>query len=125
MIIAAVVGGAAWDDIGEFLAPDQIATPNFEPIDPKAVCNLVDGALDGKIGRRLAETAHGLLHGLVGGHRDGAVLHAADAIGPDDGADRLAELERRAAGIGAHIVEGAHFHGMDHAGIVEGDLDVE
>ncbi len=85
----------------------------------------LDHPLDREIGRRLAEGAHRLLHGLVGGDRDGAVLHAVDAIGPDDRADRLAELERRAARIGADIVERPHLHRADDAGIVEGGLDVE
>ena len=78
-----------------------------------------------EIGRRLAEAAHRLLRGLVGDDGDGAVLHALDLVGPDDGADRLAELERRASGIGADIVERAHLHRADDAGIVEGHLDVE
>ena len=51
--------------------------------------------------------------------------NAFDLVRPDDGADRLAELERRASGIGADIVQRAHFHRAHDAGIVEGDLDVE
>ena len=87
--------------------------------------DLLERALDGVVGRRLAECAHRLLHGLVRRHRDGAILHALDAVRPDDRADRLAELERRAPGVSADIVERAHLHRADHAGVVEGDLDVE
>ena len=40
-------------------------------------------------------------------------------------ADRLAELERRAPGIGADILQRAHLHRADDAAVVEGDLHVE
>ena len=53
------------------------------------------------------------------------VLHALDPVGADDGADGLAQLERRAAGIGADVVERAHLHRLDDAVAVERDLDVE
>ena len=53
------------------------------------------------------------------------ILHAVDPVGPDNGADRLAELERGAARIAADIVERAHLHRADEARIVERDLDVE
>ena len=125
VVVAAVVGRAARDQIGKLLGADQVAPAHLQPIEPAMPGHLLDRALDGVVGRRLAEGAHRLLHRLVGGHGDGAVLHALDAIGPDDRADRLAELERRAPGIGADIVERAHLHRADHAGIVEGDLDVE
>src|SRR5262249_42814528 len=87
--------------------------------------DLLDRALDGVVGRRLAERAHRLLHRLVRGDRDGAVLHALDAVRSDDRADRLAKLERRAPGKGADIVERAYLHGADQTRLVERDLDVE
>jgi hypothetical protein len=87
--------------------------------------DLLDRALDGIVGRRLAERAHRFLHRLVRGDRDGAILHALDAVRSDDRADRLAELERRAPGVGADIVERAHLHRADQAHLVERDLDVE
>ena len=105
--------------------PDQVAPPHLQPVEAEPVRHLVDGALDGVVGRRLAEGAHRLLHRLVGDHGDRLVLHALDAVRPDDGADRLAELERRAPGIGADVVERAHLHRADHALVVERHLDVE
>ena len=81
--------------------------------------------LDGVVGRRLAEAAHRLLRRLVGVTAMALVLHALDPVRPDDGADRLAELERRAPGIGADIVERAHLHRADDAVVVERHLDIE
>src|SRR5262249_6643573 len=54
-----------------------------------------------------------------------AVLRAVDAVGADNGADRLAELERRASGIGADIVEGPHFERGNDAALIEGNFQVE
>ena len=125
VVVAAVIGGAARNEIGKLLGPDQVAPPHLQAIEPAMPGNLLDGALDGVVGRRLAERAHRLLHGLVRGHGDGAILHAVDAVRPDDRADRLAELKRRAPGIGADVVERAHLHRADQAQVVERDLDVE
>ena len=111
--------------IGKFLVPDHVAAANFQRIEAERVRHLVHGALERQIGRPLAEAAHRLLRGLVGDHGDGAILHALDLVGPDDGADRLAELERRAPGIGADIFQRAHLHRAHDAVVVEGDLDVE
>ncbi len=87
--------------------------------------DLLDRPLDGVIGRRLAECAHRLLRGFVRSDRDRLILHAVDPVGPDNGADRLAELERRAARIGADIVQRAHLHRADEARVVECDIDLE
>src|SRR5262249_28535642 len=87
--------------------------------------DLLDRTLDRVIRRRLAEGTHRLLDGLVRGDRDGAILHALDPVWPDDRADRLAGLDRRAPGVGADIAERAHLHRADHTGVVERDLDVE
>ena len=125
VIVAAVVGRAARNEIRKLLVPDHVAAAHFETVEPELVRHLVDGALDGVVGRRLAEGAHRLLHRLVGDHGDGLILHALDLVRPDDGADRLAELERRAPGIGADVVERAHLHRADDALAVERDLDVE
>ena len=124
-VVAAVVGRAARDEIGKLLVADHVAAAQLQPVDAELVRHLVDGALDGVIGRRLAERAHRLLHRLVGDDRDRLVLHALDLVRPDDGADRLAELERRAPGVGADVVERAHLHRADHAVVVVRDLDVE
>ena len=94
-------------------------------VEAEPVRHLVDGALDGVVGRRLAEGAHRLLHRLVGDDGDGLILHALDLVGPDDGADRLAELERRAPRIGADVVERPHLHRADDALVVERHLDIE
>ena len=125
LIVAAVVGRAARNEIRKLFVPDQVAPPHFEAIETEFVGDLVDGALDRIVGRRLAERAHRLLHRLVGDHRNGLVLHALDLVRPDDGADRLAELKRRAPRIGAHVVERPHLHRADHALVVERHLDVE
>ena len=125
VVVAAVIGGAARNQIRELLGADQVAPPHLQAIEPAMPGHLLERALDGVIGGRLAEGAHRLLHRLVRRHRDGAVLHAPDAVRPDDRADRLAELERRAPGVSADIVERAHLHRADHAGVVEGDLDIE
>src|SRR5262245_58915066 len=125
VVVAAVISGAARNEIGKFIGADQVAPTHLQPIEPAMPGDLLNRALDGVVGRRLAECAHRLLHRLVRGDRDGAVLHALDAVRPDDRADRLAKLERRAPGIGADIVERAHFHRADQARLVERDLDVE
>src|SRR3982074_2986034 len=93
MIIAAVVMGAARNEIGKLVAADEVAAPDLDAVETDRGGDLVDRGLDRVIGRRRAEAAHRLLHRLVRGHRDGAVLYALDLVGPDDCADRLAELE--------------------------------
>ncbi len=125
MVVAAVIGAAAGDQIGEFLAADEVAATHLDAVEPEMLGDALDGGLDGVVGGRLAEAAHRLLGRLVGGHRDGTVGDAGDAVGADDGADRLAQLERRAARIGADIVERAHAHRAHDAGLVERHLDVE
>ena len=72
VVVAAVVSGAARDQIGEFVVPDQIAPAHLERIEAEHVGDLVHAAFERQIGRRLAEAAHRLLRGLVGDHRDGA-----------------------------------------------------
>ena len=125
VVVAAVIGGAARNQIRKLLGADQVAPPHLQAIEPAMPGHLLERALDGVIGGRLAECAHCLLHRLVRRHRDGAVLHAPDAVRPDDRADGLAELEWRAPGVSADIVERAHLHRADHAGVIEGDLDIE
>ena len=125
VVVAAVIGGAARNAIGKLIRADQVAPPHLQPIEPAMLCDLLDRALDGVIGRRLSESAHCLLRGFVRGDRNRLILHAVDPVGADNGADRLAELERGAARIGADIVERAHLHRADEARIVERDLDVE
>ena len=125
VIVAAVIGAAAGNEIGELFAADEVAAAHFDARQPCGGGDLVDRGLDRIIGRRLAETAHRFLHRLVGRDRLRAVLHAFDPVGADDGADRLAQLKRRTAGIGAGIVQRLHLHRLDDAVIVEGDLDVE
>ncbi len=125
VIVAAVIGAAARDQIGKLFLADEIAAAHLDAIETEGGGDLVDRGLDRIIGRRLAEAAHGFLHRLVGRHRLRAVLHALDLVRTDDGADRLAQLERRAAGIGAGIVQRADLHRLDDAVIVEGDIDVE
>ncbi len=125
VIVAAVVGGAARDGVGKFLAPDHVAPANFQPVEAERIRHLVHGALERQIGRPLAEAAHRLLRGLIGHHGNRAILHAFDLVRADDGADRLAELERRTTGIGADILQRTHFHRAHDAVVVEGDLHVE
>ena len=52
VVVAAVVEGAARDQVGEFVVADQIAPPHLEPVEPERIGDLVHGALDGEIGRR-------------------------------------------------------------------------
>ncbi len=125
VIVAAVVGAAARDLIGKLLLADKVAAAHFDTRQAHGRGDLVDRGLDRVIGRRLAEAAHGFLHGLVGGHGLRPVLHAFDSVRADDGADRLAQLKRRTSGIGAGIVQRADLHRFDDAVIVEGDIDVE
>src|SRR5262249_59829239 len=96
VVVAAVIGRAARNEIGKFIGADEVAPPHLQPIEPAMPGDFLDRALDGVVGRRLAERAHRLLYRLVRGDRDGAVLHALDAVRPDDRADRLAPLARPA-----------------------------
>ncbi len=125
MIVAAVIGAAAWNEIGELLLADEIAATHFDARKADRSRHLVDCRFNGVVRRRLTEAAHGFLHRLVGGDRLRAVLHALDLVRTDDGADRLAQLERRTSGIGAGIVERANLHRLDDAVAVERDIDVE
>ena len=104
VIVAGVVGRAARDEIGKLVVADHVAAAYFQAVEAEPGRHLVDGALQRIVGRRLAEGAHRLLHRLVGDDGDGLVLHALDLVRPDDGADRLAELEWRASRIGANVV---------------------
>ena len=125
VVVAAVVGGAAGDQIGEFFGADEIAAPHLQPIELQRLGDAVEPRLDGVVGGRLAEAAHGLLRRLVGGDGDGVIGDRADPVGADDGADGLAELQGRAPGVGADVVDGAHAHGVYEAGAVERQLDIE
>ena len=125
MVIAGVVARAAGDQIGELVGANEIAAPQFDAVQPQRLRHEIDACLDGVVGRRLAKAPHRLLHRLVGGDGDGLITHAVDLVGPHNGADGLAQLERRAARIGSDIVEGAHFHGVDDAIPSEGQLHVE
>ncbi len=125
MIVAAVIGRAAWNEVRKLLGTNEVAPPHFQTIEIKMPRDLLDSALESKIGRRLAEATHGLLHGLVGSDRNGAVLHAVDAIGADNGADGFSKLEGRAPGIGADVVECAQLQRTDDAALIEGHLHVE
>src|ERR1700742_5365889 len=104
MIIAAVVMRAAGDEIGKLFAADEIAAADFDAVEADGGSDLVDRGFDRVIGRRLAEAAHRFLRRLVRGDRDRAILHALDLVGPDNRADRLAELERGATSGSAHNV---------------------
>ena len=110
VIVAAVVGGAARNHVGEFFVADQVAPAHLQRIEVQNVGDLIHDAFKREIGWPLAEAADRILRGLVGDNRDGAVLHASDLVGTDDGADRLAELERRTPGVGANIFQRAHLH---------------
>ena len=125
VVVAAVVGAAAGDQVGELVGADEIAPAHLQPVEAQRLGDAVDAGLDGVVGGRLAEAAHRLLRRLVGRHGDGVIGDRADAVGADDGADRLAELQRRAARVGADVVERAHAHGMHEARAVECQLDVE
>ena len=93
-VIARVVMRAAGYEIRKFVRRDQVALAQRDAVHLQEARHLVDAGLDGVIGGRLAEAAHRLLRRLVRHHRDGFVGDAGDAIGPDDGADRLAQLQR-------------------------------
>ncbi len=60
-IIAAVVGGAARDQIGKLVVPDQVAPAHLERIEAEHIGDLVHAALKRQIGRALAEAAHRVL----------------------------------------------------------------
>ena len=92
---------------------------------PEMARDPVHCGLDGDVGRALAEAAHRLLRRFVRQHRYRLVFDAADPVRPDDGRDRLAQLQRRTAGIRTDIVERAHAHGLDSAIGVERDTHVE
>ena len=125
MIVAAVVGAAARDRVGKLVWRMKLRRRTSIGSSESLAATSVHGALDREIGRRLAEAAHRFLRRLVGGDGDARDIARCDPIGSDDGADRLAQLERRTPGIGADIVERAHLHRADHALVVERDLDVE
>ena len=125
VVVATVVMRAARDEIGKLVAANEIAPSHLDAIQPQSGGNLVDRRFNCIVRRRLAETPHRLLRRLVRGDGNRAVLHAPDLVWSDDGADRLAELERRPPRIGADIVERPYFHGINDAVLVEGDLDVE
>ena len=107
VVVAGVVGRAARDRVGKLVLADQVLLPQRDPVHVQELRHAIHGAFEREIGRRLAEAAHRFLRRLVGHHRDRLVADRADAIGTADRAHRLAELERRAAGIGADIVDGA------------------
>ena len=65
VIIAAVVGAAARDQIGKLLLADEIAAAHLDAVEARGGGDLVDRGLDRIIGRRLAEAAHRFLHRLV------------------------------------------------------------
>ena len=125
VIIAAVVACAAWNEVGELLLADEVAASHFDLVETDRLRDPIDHGLDGVIGRRLAEAPHRFLDRLVGGDGDSVIAHALDAIGTNDGANRLAKLEWRATGIGAGVVERAHLHAVDDAIRIEGDVDIE
>src|SRR5258708_24459418 len=90
VIVAAVVGAAARDQIGKLFLADKIASPDLDALKPHGGRDLVDRGLDRVIGRRLTEAAHGFLHRLVRSDRSSPGLPAFDSVRADDGADRLA-----------------------------------
>ena len=73
VVVAAVVGAAAGDQVGELVGADEIAPPHLEPVEPQRLGDAVDAGLDGVVGGGLAEAAHGLLRRLVGGDGDGVI----------------------------------------------------
>ena len=116
---------AAGDQVGELVGADEIAASHFQPVEAERFGDAVHAGLDGIVGGCLAEAAHGLLRRLVGRHGDGVIGDRADAVRADDGADRLAELQRRPTRVRADVVERAHAHGMHEAHAVICQLDVE
>ena len=125
VVIAAVIFRSAGDGVGELILADEVPLADLDAVPVEGAGDLVDGGLDGEIGRRLAEAADRLLGGLVGGDGDGLVFDALYAVGADDGADGLGELQRRPAGVGPDIVERAEAQRADLAVAIEGGLDVE
>ena len=85
----------------------------------------VERAFECEVGRRLAETTHRFFGRLVGQYRDWLVLDRADAVRSADRGHRFAELERRASGVRADVVERADFQCPQSAVAVEGNLHVE
>ena len=125
VIVAAVVFRAARNPVGKGIGGDEVPPPDLRPVQAQMPGHLVEGGLQGEVGRRLAEATDRGLAGLVGGDRDRLVFDARDPVGPDDGADRFAELQRRPAVLGAHILDRAQLEGADPARLIEGDLDIE
>ena len=87
--------------------------------------HVVHRRLDHIVCRRLAKTAHGHLAAFIGADRNRLVFHRVDFVRPYNGADRLGQLKRRAARIGAGIVQGANLYGLDDAVLVEGNVGIE
>ena len=94
-------------------------------VDAETAGDQVDAGLDREVGRRLAKPPDRHLAGLVRRHRDRLVGDAAEPVGADQRGDRLAELERPAPGIGAHVVDRPQLHRADRAVAVEGERHVE
>ncbi len=65
VIVAAVIGAAARDQIGELVLSNEVAAADLDALKACGRSDLVDRGFDRVIGRRLAEAAHRLLHGLV------------------------------------------------------------
>src|SRR5436305_13921812 len=119
MIVAAVVAAAARNQIWKLVLADEIATAHLDAFKACSRGNFVDRGFDRVVGWSLAKTAHRFLYRLVSRHRLRAVLYALDFVRPNDGADRLAQLKRRASRICARIVQRLHFHRSDDPVIVE------
>ena len=121
MIVAAVVARAARDQIGELVAADEIAPPH---LDAGRVRSQRRPCRSRSRSRNWSATGRSRApppaRPCWSSPRAPGTARSR-SVRADDRADRLAELERRASRIGADIVERAHLHRADDAGIVERD----
>ena len=117
--------GAAGDEVGELVLANQVASAQLDAVHLEKARHFVDAGFQGVVGGRLAKATHRLLGRLVGHHRHGVVLDALNAVRPHDGADGLAQLQGRAARVGANVVQGAHAHGAQGAVVLKAQRHIK
>jgi hypothetical protein len=51
MVVAAVIGGAARDEVGKLVGADEVAASHLQPVEPAMLGDLLDRTLDGIVRR--------------------------------------------------------------------------
>ena len=116
---------ARGDEVREFIRGDEIEFSKGDSGHAQVPGHQINAGLQGVIGRCLSKAAHRFLRGLVGEHGRGVVLHAFDAVGAHNGAHGFAQLQRRAARIGADVFECLDPHGANLATVLKPQRDIE